>query len=343
MSQEHHEGWKIGEYTILTDVGAGSFSFVCKAKNKKGQIFALKFIEKSSLVTETDIVRLKREVETLKKINHQSIVRFYDFLQNQDFYIIVMEYCSGMDLFDYIVCHNKLDEVTAGIIFAQIISAVQYLHSQHIAHRDLKPQNIIVDQQKQIKIIDFGLCGITNDSDQMTSFCGSPCYTSPECLREDDYDGKKRDMWSLGVILYEMLTGQHPWNINNSFLMHQQILTGTYPIPDYLMPDAVDLIKNLMAVIPEFRLSPEQVLNHPWIQRMLRTQKKNQPSILPPLIRRSVSLDLAKICNDESIKLIPQQSSIPQLKQLKPKIEGKRSRIMFSKSRSITPIVETTG
>ena len=97
---------KIGEYTILNDIGSGNFSFVCKGRNLKGQQFALKFIDKSTLVTEKDIIRLKREVAILQRAHHPSIVKFYDFLQNEQYFIIVMEYCGGADLFDYIVARS---------------------------------------------------------------------------------------------------------------------------------------------------------------------------------------------------------------------------------------------
>ena len=120
------------------------------------------------------------------------------------------------ELFDYIVDHDKLDEPTAAIVFQQIVDAIAYCHSFGVAHRDLKPENVLIIKFPHVKIADFGLCGYISAQQMMKTFCGSPCYCSPECLSKLDYDGRKSDIWSLGVLLYTMVTGQIPWNIMNT-------------------------------------------------------------------------------------------------------------------------------
>ena len=137
-----------------------------------------------------------------------------------------------------------------------------------------------------------------------------------------------------------MLTGQHPWNINNNFLMLKQITTGTFPIPDFVSPDAADLIKNLIVVIPELRFTPEQVLAHPWMERVL-SKHKMQNSILPPLIRRSASFDITKYNFFDDSDLIPPSIAIPHLTSIKyRKVEPSKSRRIIIKSQSNSPLSE---
>ena len=151
------------------------------------------------------------------------------------------------------------------MIFKQIVGAVAYCHSYGVAHRDLKPENILFSKFPTVKITDFGLCGYVSEEKLMKTFCGSPCYCAPECLCKIQYDGRLADVWSLGVVLYSMVTGEHPWNVTNTSMMLRQIMAADFTLPLYLSEELRDLISRLMKVNPNERIPLHQVLKHPWL------------------------------------------------------------------------------
>ena len=137
--------------------------------------------------------------------------------------------------------------------------------------------NVLFDKFPHVKVTDFGLCGYINSSKLMSTFCGSPCYSAPECLYHHDYDGQKSDIWSMGVILYLMVVGTHPWNVHNINLMMKDIVTCNYKVPKEVSPDCKDLIEKILVYEPTQRLSVEQILKHPW----LKTQQRQRYSTTP--------------------------------------------------------------
>lgn len=293
----------IGEYKQLELIGAGSFGNVYKCLSKNGNYVAIKVVNKTKLSSQEDINHLNREVSIMRSLNHPNIVKYIDYFKTDENFCIVMEYCKGKSLYDYLIEKEKMSETESAIVFAQIISAINYLHSNNIIHRDLKLSNIIIDEKFYAKLIDFGLCDYFDKSKYLTTFCGSPCYSPPEFYTKSAYDGKKADMWSLGVILYEMVTGQHPWNLNDSEMMENQIKTATYPMPMSLSVFVIDLISRLIVVNPLQRLDASQVLSHTWITSRIAQLPNFQNVVqsLPPLMRRSISFEshnLAKIDPD---------------------------------------------
>lgn len=178
---------------------------------------------------------------------------------------MILDLCSGGELFDYIVKNEKLSEPTAALIFQQIAAAIAYCHSYGVAHRDLKPENVLIDKFPSVKVSDFGLCGYIDGKELMKTFCGSPCYCAPETLSRIQYDGRLSDVWSMGVILYAMVTGEHPWNISNTNAMIRQILRGAYTVPNFISPQCKDLINSMMKVDVKQRITMDKVLKHPWL------------------------------------------------------------------------------
>jgi serine/threonine protein kinase len=176
-----------------------------------------------------------------------------------------MDFCPGGDIFQYIVKNDKIAEPLAAYLFQQIASAINYCHQLGIAHRDLKPENVLIETFPQIKVSDFGLCGFIAPHEMMQTFCGSPCYCAPECLSRVSYDGRLADIWSIGIILFAMVTGSHPWTITNTSLMLRQILKGNYTVPAHVSPKCRELLQGMIKVDVPQRLTMAQVMAHPWM------------------------------------------------------------------------------
>lgn len=143
----------------------------------------------------------------MKSIKHPFIAEFYEIYETQNYLNLVMEYCQTGELFTLIVKEGRLEEEYAALLFHQVVEAIFYLHELGIAHRDLKPENILLDSVHQVKLIDFGLSNITVNNKMFGTPCGSPCYAPPEMIQKLPYDGRISDIWSLGITLFAMVTG----------------------------------------------------------------------------------------------------------------------------------------
>ncbi|KAI5529944.1 serine/threonine kinase family [Trichomonas vaginalis G3] len=145
--------------------------------------------------------------------------------------------CPNGELFKYIIENKKLGEENAKIIFKEIVAGLAYVHSLNIAHRDLKPENILLSETNHIKITDFGFSRYVGENGWVKTSCGSPCYASPECISGEQYDGIKSDMWSIGVILFAMVTGMLPWTKRNKNALFKQIQQAKYRMPQNISPE----------------------------------------------------------------------------------------------------------
>jgi serine/threonine protein kinase len=214
-----------------------------------------------------------------------------------NFYLVI-DLCKGGELFDYIVDHDKLDEPTAALVFQQIVSGIAFCHSFGIAHRDLKPENVLIVNFPRVKVADFGLCGFISDQQMMKTFCGSPCYCAPECLCRVQYDGRKADIWSLGVILFAMVTGEHPWNISNTSIMLRQILKAAYTVPGFVSSQCKDLLSSILKVNPQDRISIEDILKHPWLKLAASAAAKSKIQVAPVVIPQVQEISFADITRE---------------------------------------------
>ena len=276
----------VRHYKLTTTLGHGAFSTVVKAINTvNNKTYACKVMDKCVIEDERDRDMFQREIDAMAFMRHPSLVALRDFFWDDKNYYMIMDLCCGGELFDYIVEHERLDEPSAAYLFKQIVQAVKYCHQLGVAHRDLKPENILIKKFPVIKLTDFGLCGFMNEEKTLQTFCGSPCYCSPECLERVGYDGHKSDVWSLGVILFAMVTGEHPWNILNMSIMLRQILTGSYTYPGYVSPLCRDLIDSMLVVDPRDRATIERVERHPWLRLSSKAPypplKQNLPDVEP--------------------------------------------------------------
>ena len=202
----------IGNYKIKEVIGEGTFSKVKLGINTiTKEKVAIKILEKSKIIEKDDLERIFREMKIIKQLNHQNIVKVYEIFENNEYYFIIMDYCEGGELFDYIVKKERLKEEETAYFFYQIINGIEYIHSKGIVHRDLKPENLLLKGDKILKIIDFGLSNYFNEKKLLTTPCGSPCYASPEMVSGNKYNGFDIDIWAIGVILYAMLCGYLPF------------------------------------------------------------------------------------------------------------------------------------
>ncbi|KAG5334495.1 MELK kinase, partial [Acromyrmex charruanus] len=255
-----------GLYDLEKTIGSGGFAKVKLATHvATGEKVAIKIMEKTALGE--DLPRVKVEVEALKTLLHQHICRLYQVIETESHYFMVMEYCSGGELFDHIVEKNKLSESDSRRFFYQIVSAVAYMHSLGYAHRDLKPENVLLDKDENLKLIDFGLCAKPKMGIQahLYTSCGSPTYAAPELIMGKKYLGSEVDIWSMGVLLYALLCGFLPFDDNNLENLYKKILSGKYEEPYWLSNNSKMLIKSMLQIDPAKRITIHELCRHPWI------------------------------------------------------------------------------
>jgi len=258
-------------YDLGKEIGRGGFSVVLEGTQKKtGEKFAVKCIKKTMVAGE-DIKLLLREVQIMKKVDHPNVLKLYEVFEDDESFFLVMELVNGKELFDKIVERGQYSEADASHIVRQIVSAVEYLHSQGIAHRDLKPENLLsadIDGVERIKIADFGFSKNFGEEKLMTS-CGSPGYVAPEVLTSESYD-KSVDLWSVGVIIYILLCGFPPFYADNAPALFKKIMDVKYDFEDSSWAEvseaAKNLIRHLLVKDPNQRYTATQCLNDPWVQ-----------------------------------------------------------------------------
>ncbi|XP_072503898.1 serine/threonine-protein kinase MARK1 isoform X4 [Notamacropus eugenii] len=255
----------IGNYRLLKTIGKGNFAKVKLARHVlTGREVAVKIIDKTQL-NPTSLQKLFREVRIMKILNHPNIVKLFEVIETEKTLYLVMEYASGGEVFDYLVAHGRMKEKEARAKFRQIVSAVQYCHQKCIVHRDLKAENLLLDSDMNIKIADFGFSNEFTVGNKLDTFCGSPPYAAPELFQGKKYDGPEVDVWSLGVILYTLVSGSLPFDGQNLKELRERVLRGKYRIPFYMSTDCENLLKKLLVLNPIKRGSLEQIMKDRWM------------------------------------------------------------------------------
>ncbi|XP_051951544.1 MAP/microtubule affinity-regulating kinase 3-like isoform X2 [Xyrauchen texanus] len=255
----------IGNYRLLKTIGKGNFAKVKLARQiLTGREVAIKIIDKTQL-NPTSLQKLFREVRIMKILNHPNIVKLFEVIETEKTLYLVMEYASGGEVFDYLVAHGRMKEKEARAKFRQIVSAVQYCHQKHIVHRDLKAENLLLDADMNIKIADFGFSNEFTIGNKLDTFCGSPPYAAPELFQGKKYDGPEVDVWSLGVILYTLVSGSLPFDGQNLKELRERVLRGKYRIPFYMSTDCENLLKRFLVLNPVKRGTLEQIMKDRWI------------------------------------------------------------------------------
>eukprot|EP00063_Salmo_salar_P017772 XP_013992607.1 PREDICTED: MAP/microtubule affinity-regulating kinase 4-like isoform X5 [Salmo salar] len=208
---------------------------------------------------------LFREVRIMKGLNHPNIVQLFEVIETDKTLYLIMEYASGGEVFDYLVSHGRMKEIEARAKFRQIVSAVHYCHMKNIVHRDLKAENLLLDANANIKIADFGFSNEFTLGNKLDTFCGSPPYAAPELFQGKKYDGPEVDVWSLGVILYTLVSGSLPFDGQNLKELRERVLRGKYRVPFYMSTDCEGILRRFLVLNPTKRCTLNQVMKDKWI------------------------------------------------------------------------------
>ncbi|XP_067213781.1 uncharacterized protein Nuak isoform X2 [Linepithema humile] len=291
-------------FDIIKKLGQGTYGKVQLGINKEtGQEVAIKTIKKCKIETEADLIRIRREIQIMSSVQHPNIIHIYEVFENREKMVLVMEYAAGGELYDYLSERKVLSEQEARRIFRQIATAVFYCHKHKICHRDLKLENILLDQVGNAKIADFGLSNVFDEQRLLNTFCGSPLYASPEIVKGTPYHGPEVDCWSLGVLLYTLVYGAMPFDGSNFKRLVKQISQSDYFEPKKPSP-ASPLIKEMLTVCPGRRADIERICTHWWVNE---GYEQNCLDIAEELAAQTpVRLDLL-------LSLVPQSASAEKL------------------------------
>ena len=290
----------VGQYSLLYTLGVGSTGKVKLAEHRgTHKQYAMKIIKKSIFEHHPDLQdKTRREIALMRLMEHPHILKIIEILESQKHLYLVLEFASHGELFDYLASRGSLPIPDAMRLFRQIIYGLDYLHANSICHRDLKLENILLDEFNNVKIADFGFAKWMRSNVAETS-CGSPHYAAPEVIKGTPYDGRKSDIWSSGVILYALLTGRLPFEEQSLRLLASKIRGGVFRMPD--LPDPVkDLLSKLLTVDPAARISLERIKRHPAVRegiprRFACPTPLPMPSVMSPIEPGNVDEEVLRL------------------------------------------------
>ncbi|KAJ4380230.1 hypothetical protein N0V86_004539 [Didymella sp. IMI 355093] len=268
----------VGNYTLGKLIGKGSFGKVYLASHKlsNGSKVVLKSAKK-------DDANLAREIHHHRQFIHPHIARLYEVIVTEELVWLVLEYCPGDELYNYLLQKGALEPAKVQRIFTQLVGAVLYVHNKSCVHRDLKLENILLDKHGDVKLCDFGFTReYEGKSNYLQTWCGTVCYSAPEMLKGEKYAGEKVDVWSLGIILYALLVGELPFDDDDEMVTKMKILKEEPKYPESFPPQARELCQSLLSKRPILRPTLAEVLQNPWLAeyapRQQETLKLQQPA-----------------------------------------------------------------
>lgn len=262
----------VGPWELRETLGVGAWTKVKVAVHSStGQKAAVKIISKDRLA-ENSVLRRnsEREIALMKLMEHPNVVHLLDVFETEDKLFLIMELIDGGNLLDYIYNEKggRLPVDEALVFFQQLVDALDYCHRHLICHRDLKPENCLLDNKGQLKLCDFGLSTLMINDRMLQTRCGTPQYCSPEVIQGTAYDGTASDIWSLGINLFVMVTGEWPFHDENTQRLFHKITSCDYDIPDYVPDEVADLIRKLLVLRPSERPTISQIKRHPWFSKI---------------------------------------------------------------------------
>jgi serine/threonine protein kinase len=306
----------VGSFDFLTVIGQGSFGKVLQVRHKgTGDIYAMKILNKVNIVDRGEVEHTRAEKNILMKVTHPFLIKlFYSFQDDQNLYL-VMDFINGGELFFHLQNERQFSNERACFYTAEICLAIAHLHSCGIIYRDLKPENLLIDSAGHIKVTDFGLSkeGI-KDNARTRTFCGTPEYLAPEVLEAREYT-KAVDWWSVGTLIFEMLTGLPPFYCEDVQKMYSLKMKADLTIPEFIEPEAADIIRKFLDKNPETRLTDiESIKKHVWFKDInwgKLYRKEIEPPYLPQVDKESTILideAFTKLDVNETISTSPNTS-----------------------------------
>lgn len=257
----------VGNYVLGRKIGTGAFATVWEATHRVSNMkVAIKVVDNSAFVCEERRTFFVRELSILKMTDHPFIAKLFEVVSTLDFTFVVMEFASNGSVLSYINEHGRMREKIARRVFLQLVLALEYLHDvRHVAHRDLKAENVLLDRNMNVRLIDFGVSNVfTPNSPELLSECGSPAYAAPEMVSGSPYT-KAADLWSTGVLLYGMTVGRLPFETGGSMGELVRAIVETEPVfPKQIPARIVELIRRLLEKDPKKRATISEVKNCAW-------------------------------------------------------------------------------
>ncbi|XWS39248.1 hypothetical protein CRYUN_Cryun18bG0034500 [Craigia yunnanensis] len=269
-------GILLGKYQLGRLLGRGSFAKVHEATSLEDNksVVAIKIIDKTKTVDAAMEPRIIREVSAMHRLQHHpNILKIHEVMATKTKIYLVMELASGGELFAKVLGRGRLAEPAARRYFSQLISALHFCHQNGVAHRDVKPQNLLLDKNGNLKVSDFGLSALPEQLNNglLHTACGTPAYTAPEVVRRKGYDGSKADAWSCGVILFVLLAGYLPFDDGNLVAMYKKIHRREFQFPSWISKQAKAIIWQLSDPNPDTRMSIAKLMETSWFKRTLTT------------------------------------------------------------------------
>ncbi|TMS36495.1 hypothetical protein L596_003645 [Steinernema carpocapsae] len=271
-SESPFPGYCFRHYQFGREVGRGNFATVFLARHMVAKVVvAIKVVDKSSL-SDDNSRKLQSELRVLQAVHHTHIIKLYEIIETDRHVFLVTEFARNGELYDFLIRRGRLDEDDARLFFQQISSAIMYCHAKRIVHRDIKTENILLNRNNEVKLngkidlfyLDFGFSVFQQPNEKLSTWCGSPPYAAPELLIGKEYDGFKADVWSLGVVLYILVTGGFPFPGRSMTKLKKAIFNTPLRIPFWVSVECSDLIRRMLVVDPSKRISMSSVIQHKW-------------------------------------------------------------------------------
>lgn len=323
------------DFSITSVLGKGAYGKVFQVrKNSNGRVYAMKVINKAKIAdSKTDVRHTRTERDVLVRVDHPFLIKLHYAFETAERLYLVQEFCRGGELFRLLEHERMIMEDSARFYLCQIVCALDYLHSMDIVYRDLKTENIMLDEDGNIKLIDFGLSKIFEDGRTLTqTFCGTVEYMAPEVVLKDPGHGKPADWWSLGIFFFDLVTGRSPFSSNRGKkVVKENIMKGKFNIPPYITQDAQDLLRKLLRRPVEKRLGTsgaDTVKAHRFFSSVdwsMVEEKRYPPPHIPSFSNKSDATDVSQF-DPRFTSRTPRESEI----KAPPSTEAKASELYFA-------------
>jgi aurora kinase len=268
-AQKGHR-WSLKDFEIGKPLGRGKFGSVYLAREKKNKyIVAIKVLQKAQLLKAGVEHQLRREIEIQSQLRHRNILRMYGYFYDAKRIYLILEYSPRGELYKRLTAKGTFSEKVSARYISDLALALQYCHKKHVIHRDIKPENLLIGAYQEVKIADFGW-SVHAPTSRRNTLCGTLDYLPPEMVEGREHD-EQVDVWSLGVLLYEFLVGNPPFETEGHSATYRRISRVDLRFPRGVAEDAQDLIRKLLVKDPRKRIALSSIPTYPWVLRNLKS------------------------------------------------------------------------